>query len=81
MQSFIVQKSEAARRQSIDVRDLPEAQAILVQDFVDFLRGRLQNDEETDWTTASLASFAADWDNEDDAIYDNWEEHYGGQKR
>lgn len=67
--------------QSIDVRDLPEEQAKLVQDFVDFLRGRLQHNEEADWTNASLASFAADWDNEDDAIYDNWEDCYGIQKR
>lgn len=34
-------------------------------------------DEESDWQELSLAAFAADWDNPDDAIYDNWREHYG----
>ena len=68
-------------RQNIDVQDLPEDQAKLVQDFVDFLRSRLQDSEDADWTNASMASFAADWDNEEDAIYDNWEDHYGIPKR
>lgn len=33
-------------------------------------------DEELDWQKLSLTAFAADWDNPDDAIYDNWREHY-----
>lgn len=33
-------------------------------------------DEESDWHDLSLTAFAADWDNPDDAIYDNWREHY-----
>jgi len=33
-------------------------------------------DEELDWQNLSLTAFAADWDNADDAIYDNWREHY-----
>lgn len=28
------------------------------------------------WTALGLAAFTADWDNPDDAIYDNWREHY-----
>lgn len=34
-------------------------------------------DEETDWQHLSLTSFATDWDNPEDAIYDNWRELYG----
>lgn len=34
-------------------------------------------DEETDWQQLSLKGFEADWDNEEDAIYDNWRELYG----
>ena len=34
-------------------------------------------DDETDWQNLSLASFEAEWDNEEDAIYDNWRELYG----
>ncbi|MBK8902324.1 MAG: hypothetical protein IPM53_14145 [Anaerolineaceae bacterium] len=34
-------------------------------------------DEELDWQKLSLSSFNADWDNPEDAIYDNWRELYG----
>ena len=33
--------------------------------------------EEIDWNELGLAFFQRDWDNDDDAIYDNWREHYG----
>jgi len=29
------------------------------------------------WTKLSEANFAIDWDNEKDAVYDNWRELYG----
>lgn len=29
-------------------------------------------DEEADWQQLSLTAFEADWDNPEDAIYDNW---------
>ncbi len=32
--------------------------------------------DETDWTAMSLASFQQDWDNAEDAVYDNWRELY-----
>ena len=32
---------------------------------------------EADWSAMSLAAFEQDWDNPEDAIYDNWREHYG----
>jgi len=35
------------------------------------------SEEETDWLKMSLSSFEKDWDNPDDAIYDNWREEYG----
>lgn len=38
-------------------------------------------DEEVDWQELSLAAFEKDWDNEEDAIYDNWRTHYGGPAR
>jgi hypothetical protein len=69
---------------SIDVRDLPEEQAQLVSEFVEFLRQKLgtaraipeEEAEEQRWGEAAAMSFAKDWDNEQDAIYDNWREHY-----
>jgi hypothetical protein len=33
--------------------------------------------EEADWTAMSLSTFQRDWDNAEDAIYDNWRELYG----
>lgn len=35
-------------------------------------------DEALDWQNLSLTTFAAGWDNPDDAIYNNWREHYNG---
>jgi hypothetical protein len=68
---------------SIDVHDLPEEQAQLLAAFVEFLRQHGQEAgtrealaDERDWAAAAEQSFAKDWDNEDDAIYDNWREHY-----
>jgi len=34
-------------------------------------------DDEADWSARGLDSFQRDWDNADDAIYDNWREFYG----
>lgn len=70
--------------ESIDVRDLPEDQAQLVAAFVEFLRHKLRTSpgvteaegEEQEWGAAAVTSFAKDWDNEQDAIYDNWKERY-----
>jgi len=33
--------------------------------------------EQAAWTALGLSSFERDWDNDEDAIYDNWREHYG----
>jgi hypothetical protein len=33
--------------------------------------------EENDWRALSLNSFQQDWDNPEDAVYDNWREVYG----
>lgn len=38
-------------------------------------------DEEADWQQLGLAAFEKDWDNEEDAIYDNWRERYGVSTR
>ncbi len=33
--------------------------------------------EEVDWMALGLTEFQKEWDNEDDAIYDDWRAHYG----
>jgi hypothetical protein len=36
-----------------------------------------QIDEDTDWNHLSLSAFASEWDNDEDAIYDDWRHLYG----
>ena len=36
-------------------------------------------EEEANWSAMSLAAFERDWDNPEDAVYDNWRDHYGVQ--
>jgi hypothetical protein len=67
----------------IDVHDLPEEDARFIAAFVELLRRRTQEPivrdaeaEERDWAAGAATAFARDWDNSDDAIYDNWREHY-----
>ncbi len=33
--------------------------------------------DEEDWQQLALSTFEKEWDNEEDAIYDNWRMHYG----
>jgi len=43
------------------------------------LNSETENDD--DWINLSLASFQKDWDNQEDAIYDNWRELYDISER
>lgn len=68
---------------SIDVHDLPEEQAQLLAAFAEFLRRRTTaaaqeaDAGERAWgAAAATTSFTKDWENDADAIYDNWREHY-----
>lgn len=38
-------------------------------------------EDAADWFALGLAAFEKDWDNPDDAIYDNWREAYGVSTR
>jgi hypothetical protein len=68
----------------IDIHDLPKEQKNLIHDFVEFLRRkcktnqsiREEREKEREWSSVAISSFAKDWDNEKDALYDNWREHY-----
>jgi hypothetical protein len=33
--------------------------------------------DESDWQNLGLTAFEEEWDNPDDAVYDNWRELYG----
>ncbi|MGB0387349.1 MAG: hypothetical protein ACPGWR_21220 [Ardenticatenaceae bacterium] len=35
------------------------------------------SDEKEDWQALGISAFEADWDNPEDAIYDDWRKHYG----
>lgn len=53
------------------IKQLPLQRMAEVEDFVDFLRARVDDDRLTHAAAkASEASFAAVWDNDDDAAYD-----------
>lgn len=53
------------------IKQLPPQRMAEVEDFVDFLRARELGQRLTNAATkASEPSFAAVWDNEDDAVYD-----------
>ncbi len=72
----------------IDVHDLPDEEVSLIQDFVEFLRIKLKKNsfkeeelKNKEWSKLAIASFSKDWENEKDAIYDNWEESYHASKR
>lgn len=35
-----------------------------------------EQDAERNWQEMGLTAFETEWDNPDDAIYDDWQEHY-----
>lgn len=66
---------------TIDIHDLPEEEARLVREFVAFLKKRIETKQaareaEREWPALAVGAFAADWENSEDAIYDNWREYY-----
>jgi hypothetical protein len=86
MSTAILQHAKGDTVERIDVHDLPEEQARLVAAFVEFLRVWQQTPQdsavqEQDWSAGSMRSFTKDWDNDQDAIYDNWQERYHVPKR
>ncbi|MCA9997012.1 MAG: hypothetical protein KDE56_14740 [Anaerolineales bacterium] len=40
-----------------------------------------EQEAEHDWHRMGLTAFETEWDNPEDAIYDNWREHYGISSR
>ena len=38
---------------------------------------RRPDEQDRDWPALAIDSFAKDWENEKDAEYDRWREHYG----
>jgi hypothetical protein len=55
-----------------------EERLILAKLLLDSLLAA-ESQDENDWLKLSLASFEADWNNPEDAVYDNWREVYGLQ--
>ncbi len=52
------------------LKELPPQKLAEVEDFIDFLRAREEQQLTRALTQASESSFAAVWDNDDDAAYD-----------
>ena len=55
---------------------LPEGVAVRVE-----LADGNEEAKERDWGHVPTASFAEDWENDQDAIYDHWRERYGVRER
>lgn len=55
-------------------RELSEVAAAVLEEGLPLLESQLSD---PDWHSMSLASFTKDWDNSEDAIYDDWRELYG----
>ena len=55
---------------------LPEGAGVRVE----LAEGNEQSNER-DWGHVPAASFAEDWENDQDAIYDRWRERYGVSER
>jgi hypothetical protein len=72
--------------EEIDLKDLPEDEKNLVRDFITLLKNRREAGQhaqelEREWGALTTSGFASDWDNEKDAVYDNWKELYHVQTR
>lgn len=40
-----------------------------------------ETEDNADWQSLSFTTFEKDWDNPEDAVYDNWRELYGVSER
>ncbi len=70
--------TDALKRAVHKAETLPEPKqeiiAVLISDKVEELQEKTEAEA---LARLSESSFAQDWDNEEDAVYDNWKEIYG----
>ena len=76
LETSIAMTPQLASAFSLSKRLSPQERFMLAKLLLDTLITNEAADA-LDWMQLGLASFEADWDNPDDAIYDNWQEHYG----
>ena len=67
------QLSVLAARQGISTADLIRRAIERVMDS--------EAEDTAEWQALSLVAFEAGWDNDEDAVYDNWRERYGLDSR
>jgi hypothetical protein len=60
----------AAARHGVSATDL-------IQRLIEVFLTSEEDADAIDWQALSLSTFEADWDNPEDAVYDQWREHYG----
>ncbi|MBE7445479.1 MAG: antitoxin family protein [Planctomycetia bacterium] len=63
--------------------EMPEGKEITITISETLTKEFLYEEEQRDreWGNLAMSSFASDWNNEKDAIYDNWKDLYHVQKR
>jgi len=65
-------------RLTVRAQQLDDKQAEKVLTFIEFLLAEeMLEKERCEWQNASGQAFARVWNNEYDAIYDNWKDLYG----
>lgn len=75
MTTYTLPIPDRVRRAFKTIQLLPSKERLLLAHLL--LDSLLEGEDEADWQSMSLASFAKDWDNPEDAVYDNWRELYG----
>lgn len=75
MTTYTLPVPERVRQAFKSIQKLPSKERLLLAHLL--LDSLIESEDESDWQAMSLASFIKDWDNPEDAIYDNWREIYG----
>lgn len=74
---------EAARVSALATREGITTDELLHRAIEAFLAIIVENEnlDQNDWQGLGLAAFERDWNNSEDAVYDEWRKHYGVESR
>ena len=68
---------ERARKLEQTAQESGVSQDAVIEKALDLLFGNSEAEERTAWSTLSQPAFQRVWDNEADAVYDDWRTLYG----
>ncbi|MBI4675328.1 MAG: hypothetical protein HY741_27100 [Chloroflexi bacterium] len=74
--------AEAERLTALAAQEGVSADVLLHRAIEQFLAlAAASETDRADWQALGLAAFEREWDNPEDAVYDQWREHYGVDAR